>query len=266
MSKNLYAVFGNPIAHSRSPEIHNLFARQENIEIIYERRLVSGRLSISLQQFEQDGGLGANVTVPCKEEAFDICCELSERAKLAGAVNTLIKLPQGWRGDNTDGVGLVMDLQNKNALHSTDKVLILGAGGATRGVIAPLQQSGAKIFIHNRTMEKAENLAKIFSCDAISATELNNQVFDLIINGTSASLNGQLPQIPEQVLAQAKFVYDMMYSNDLTPFLHFAQQLGCNNTFDGLGMLVNQAAVSYSLWRGFMPNTEEVLNHLRKSN
>lgn len=266
MSKNLYAVFGNPISHSRSPEIHNLFARQENIEIIYERRLVSGRLWDSLQQFEKDGGLGANVTVPCKEEAFAICCELSERAELAGAVNTLIRLPEGWRGDNTDGVGLVMDLKNKNALHSNDRVLILGAGGAVRGVIAPLQQSGAQIFIHNRTMEKAENLAKTFSCNAISATELNNQTFDLIINGTSASLNGQLPHISDCVLAQANYVYDMMYSNDLTYFLRYAKQLGCNNTFDGLGMLVNQAAVSYSLWRGFMPNVEEVLNHLRKLN
>ena len=264
MTAPLFAVFGNPIAHSRSPEIHQLFAKQMGIDLIYEKRLVSGSLKDALQAFAEDGGVGANITVPCKEEVFALCSQLSERANAAGAVNTLIRLPENtWGGDNTDGAGLVMDLQRLNALDNGVKVLLIGAGGAARGVILPLQQAGAEVFIHNRTHDKAQNLANQFHATALIYDELNTQTFDIIINATSASLSGSLPELPPQIFKNAQLAYDMVYAKTATPFMQFAKHSGCLNTADGLGMLVGQAAVSYALWHNFMPDIEQVLQQLR---
>ena len=264
MTAPLFAVFGNPIAHSRSPEIHQLFAKQQGIDLIYEKRLVSGSLKDALQQFACEFGMGANVTVPCKEEAYRLCSQLSDRAKAAGAVNTLIRLPENtWGGDNTDGAGLVMDLQRLNALHNGVKVLIIGAGGAARGVILPLQQKGAEVFIHNRTHDKAQNLANQFHATALIYDKLNTQPFDIIINATSASLSGSTPNLPPQIFKNAQLSYDMVYAKTATPFMQFAHLSGCLKTADGLGMLVGQAAVSYHLWHGFMPDIEQVLQKLR---
>ncbi|MBP3221391.1 MAG: shikimate dehydrogenase [Neisseriaceae bacterium] len=266
MTAPLFAVFGNPIAHSRSPEIHQLFAKQQGIDLIYEKRLVSGSLKDAVQQFAKDGGVGANVTVPCKEEAFALCSQLSNRAKAAGAVNTLIRLPENtWGGDNTDGAGLVMDLQRLNALFSGVKVLLIGAGGAARGVILPLQQAGAEVFIHNRTHNKAQNLANQFHATAQTFDELNTQTFDIIINATSASLSGSLPELPSAIFKNAQLAYDMVYAKNATPFMQFAKHSGCLNTADGLGMLVGQAAVSYHLWHGFMPDIQQVLQQMREN-
>ena len=264
MTTPLFAVFGNPIAHSRSPEIHQLFSKQHGIDLIYEKRLVSGSLKDALRAFADDNGVGANVTVPCKEEAYRLCSQLSDRAKAAGAVNTLIRLPENtWHGDNTDGAGLVMDLQRLNALSNGVKVLIIGAGGAARGVVLPLQQAGAEVFIHNRTQDKALALANHFNATALKYDELTTQAFDIIINATSASLSGSLPNLPPQIFKNAQLAYDMVYSNQATPFMQFAQHSGCLNIQDGLGMLVGQAAVSYHLWHNFMPNIETVLQQLR---
>lgn len=264
MTAPLFAVFGNPIAHSRSPEIHQLFAKQQGIDLIYEKRLVSGSLKDALQTFAEDGGVGANVTVPCKEEAFALCSQLSDRAKAAGAVNTLIRLPENtWGGDNTDGAGLVMDLQRLNALYSGVKVLLIGAGGAARGVVLPLQQAGAEVFIHNRTHNKAQNLANQFHITALNYDELNTQSFDIIINATSASLSGSTPNLPPDIFKNAQLAYDMVYAKIATPFMQLAHLSGCLNTADGLGMLVGQAAVSYALWHNFMPDIEQVLQQLR---
>lgn len=299
MTAPLFAVFGNPIAHSRSPEIHQLFAKQMGIDLIYEKRLVSGSLKDALQTFAEDGGVGANITVPCKEEVLALCSQLSDRAKAAGAVNTLIRLPENtvdkiqdetrhrdadsihntarrdnavsslnfidcqWKGDNTDGAGLVMDLQRLNALKNGVKVLLIGAGGAARGVILPLQQAGAEVFIHNRTHNKAQNLANQFHITALTFDELNTQDFDIIINATSASLSGSLPELPPQIFKNAQLAYDMVYAKTATPFMQLAHLSGCLNTADGLGMLVGQAAVSYALWHNFMPDIEQVLQQLR---
>ena len=264
MTAPLFAVFGNPIAHSRSPEIHQLFAKQMGIDLIYEKRLVSGSLKDALQAFAEDGGVGANITVPCKEEAFALCSQLSDRAKAAGAVNTLIRLPENtWGGENTDGAGLVMDLQRLNALDNGVKVLFIGAGGAARGVILPLQQAGAEVFIHNRTHNKAQNLANQFHITALNYDELSTQAFDIIINATSASLSESLPNLPPQIFKNAQLSYDMVYAKTATPFMQFAHLSGCLKTADGLGMLVGQAAVSYALWHNFMPDIEQVLQQLR---
>lgn len=299
MTAPLFAVFGNPIAHSRSPEIHQRFAKQQGIDLIYEKRLVSGSLKDAVQQFAKDGGVGANITVPCKEEAFALCSQLSDRAKAAGAVNTLIRLPENtvdeiqdetrhratdsinntarrdnavssvnfidcqWGGDNTDGAGLVMDLQRLNALGNGVKVLLIGAGGAARGVVLPLQQAGAEVFIHNRTHDKAVLLANQFNATALTDDNLTTQAFDIIINATSASLSGSLPNLPPQIFKNAQLAYDMVYAKNATPFMQFAKHSGCLNTADGLGMLVGQAAVSYHLWHGFMPDIQQVLQQLR---
>lgn len=266
----LYAVFGNPIEHSRSPEIHSLFAKQENVDIIYEKRLVNLNLRDSLRLFAQDGGVGANVTVPCKEEAFSLCIECSSRAKMAGAVNTLIRQPEksdgsvAWFGDNTDGIGLTRDIMRQGVNLNGARVLLLGAGGAARGVIGVLTEYGADVVIVNRNLDKAKTLAELFSIQATSYNDLSNcGIFDVIVNATSASLsNIQLP-IPNNIFANAQLSYDMVYAKNQTSFLQQANVSGCLKCVDGLGMLVEQAAESYRLWRGFKPDVESVLVALK---
>ena len=258
------AVFGSPISHSRSPDIHQAFAAQNGKQVDYQKILAEpNHFVTALTSFQQAGGVGANVTVPLKELAFSLCSELSERAQQAGAVNTLIYLPErnSWRGDNTDGAGLVADLQRLQVPITNARVLILGAGGAVRGVIGPLLQAGvAALHIANRTEVKAQALA----IDKVTASSLLavGGTWDVIINGTSSGLQQQRPDISPSLLANQPFCYDMVYGGQLTPFLAWAKAHSCP-VADGLGMLVEQAALSYQQWTGDKPQTAPVLDLLR---
>ena len=263
-----YAVFGNPIAHSKSPDIHQQFALQEGVCIQYERILAEiDDFAAAVNAFFAAGGQGANVTVPFKTDAYQWADELSERARMAGAVNTLIKLPDGrFLGDNTDGMGLVNDITQQHGivLHNK-KVLLLGAGGAVRGVIPPiLAQQPASLSIANRTLSKAETLATEFGINALSFNQLPVHHYDIVINGTSGSLHGEIPAIAPEVLSQCELAYDMVYGNQPTAFLRFAQTHGAQHIADGLGMLVAQAAYAYQLWRGFAPDIVPVVQYMRE--
>jgi len=261
-----YAVFGNPIAHSKSPRIHALFAQQTGQDMHYEAILAPpGDFVGSLRAFADDGGCGANVTVPFKEEAFRLCSGRTARAEAAGAVNTLLIADGIVVGDNTDGVGLVRDIENNLRFPIAGKrVLLLGAGGAARGVILPLlDESPASLVIANRTEDKARKLADSFAAEANGALSwstfgsLANQSFDLIINATSAGLdNAELP-LPASIFNSGCLAYDMMYGRD-TPFMLQARRAGAQ-VHDGLGMLVEQAAEAFYVWRGVRPDTAPVL-------
>ncbi len=266
-----YAVFGNPINHSKSPFIHTLFARQTQQQMTYEKiEAPLDGFDEAIKAFFAKGGRGANVTVPFKEQAFRMVDQLSPRAKLAGAVNTLKLTDDGLiLGDNTDGAGLVQDLLfHLDSL--TDKtILLVGAGGASRGVIAPiLEKKPKQLIITNRTYEKAEKLAQLFADHgSISAIEMNQlkQPFDLIINATSASLGGELPDLPNTIITNQTVTYDMMYGAQDTAFSAWAKQNGAAFTIDGLGMLVSQAAESFVIWRGIRPGTKQVIRELRRN-
>jgi shikimate dehydrogenase len=267
-----YAVFGNPIDHSRSPFIHQQFALQSQQAINYQAIEVEldAFAATTATFFSADGrnGWGANVTVPFKEQAFEICDKVSERAQQAGAVNTLIKAANGEvHGDNTDGIGLVCDLLNKDVKLAGSNILLLGAGGAARGVIAPLlARSPKQLVLSNRTIEKAVNLTGHFNHPKLTTGELaqlGKYKFDLIINATSAGLSGKIPALPSNCLTSKTVCYDMVYLDGITPFNQWAQDNGVKTTFDGLGMLVEQAAESFSLWRGVSPDTQAVLAQLR---
>lgn len=269
MKNPQYAVFGNPIAHSKSPQIHALFAAQQGVGIQYERIWVENspeHFQAAVQHFFAQGGLGANVTVPFKQYAFDLADELSERAQAAGAVNTLILLPENRiRGDNTDGIGLVRDIQqNLNFSLQNKKVLIIGAGGATRGVILPIAaQNPASITIANRTHAKAIELAQQFGIQAAEFADL--QHYDIVINATSSGLQGDVPAVPSRVFSGCQLAYDMLYGAEPTPFMQFAQQNGAAQVADGLGMLVCQAAYAFELWRDFVPETAPVIAQMREN-
>lgn len=271
MKPDHYAVVGNPIEHSQSPRIHAAFAAQTNDNIEYTRLLapLNGFVE-TVQQFFADGGCGLNVTVPFKEEAFALADELSQRAQRAGAVNTLKKQPDGrLLGDNTDGAGLVGDLLNQGVALTGKRILVVGAGGAVRGILQPLlTQQPKRVVIANRTFSKAETLARLFddmgSIHAIEMNSLADEVaFDIIINGTSASLNGDLPPLTANLVAERTACYDMMYGSDTTIFNRWGEEQGAAQTIDGLGMLVGQAAESYRLWRGRMPDVAEVMAQMR---
>ena len=265
-----YAVFGHPIAHSKSPEIHTRFARQTGQTLTYEAILAPlGGFMDSLLRFRADGGRGANVTVPFKEQAFSLCTQRTPRAELAGAVNTLVFSDDTILGDNTDGAGLVADLTHNRKLSLAGKrVLLLGAGGAARGVMGPLLEcSPASLVVANRTASRAHDLAAHFQqhgFHAVQASGLDevNAPFDIIINATAASLGGELPPVSSRVFQSGSLAYDMMYGKSSTPFLVWAQQHGAQ-TADGLGMLVEQAAEAFSLWRGIRPDTQAVMAALR---
>ena len=265
-----YAVFGHPVAHSKSPAIHAAFARQTGQALLYTA-IEAPRAGFrdAVMQFRALGGKGANVTVPFKEEAFRLATNISERARLAQAVNTLRFDGAEIYGDNTDGAGLVRDLTaNLGVALAGSRILLLGAGGAARGAIpALLAQSPAQLMIANRTVQRAENLAREFGAlgpVAASGFEALAPEYDLVINATSASLSGDLPPLPPAVLAGAPFAYDMMYGAAETPFLALAGKQGCARRADGLGMLVEQAAESFFLWRGMRPQTQPVLLALRQ--
>ncbi|MCF2860240.1 shikimate dehydrogenase [Pseudoalteromonas sp. SMS1] len=262
-----YAVFGNPIKHSKSPEIHSQFASQLNEHIVYTAILApeDGFVS-SIKDFFANGGKGANVTLPFKEVAFEYADTLTERAKLAGAVNTLKLQDDGLvLGDNTDGAGLVADLQRHQVSLQGGTVLLLGAGGAARGCIYPLLKAGVKhIVIANRTASKAQALAEIFSSyGKVTAAALNDipdLVYTGVINSTSSSVTGDIPNISPQLVAQATWGYDMFYSAERTSFLTWVANN--NDTcylMDGIGMLIGQAAEAYFVWRGQYPNVSPLL-------
>ncbi len=265
-----YAVFGNPIAQSKSPLIHSEFAKQTQQDISYEAILAPvDQFSTSLTEFFANGGKGANVTAPFKEQAFAMCDELSEMAKLAGAVNTLFNLPNGRiGGDNTDGVGLVNDLEMLFGSLKGKRVLLVGAGGAARGCILPiLQHNVAQLVICNRTHEKAIELQKLFNeYGNFFAKPIDELIspFDLVINSTSAGLSGQLISLPNIIVDETTDCYDMTYSPQTTVFNQWAQSLHARRTADGLGMLVGQAAASFSLWRGVTPDKGPVMRKLRE--
>lgn len=268
-----YAVFGNPIAHSKSPLIHSLFAEQTNQTISYTAVLVlPDKFNQAVSNFAKSGGKGINITVPFKLEAWNIANQLSDRAKRAGAVNTLIINDQGdISADNTDGVGLVRDLIINNQIDIADKtILILGAGGAVRGTLQPLlEQKPTSIIIANRTKEKAIALSNDFSdlgnLQGLGLNELEGINADIIINGTSASLKGELPVLPDTLIKENTFCYDMMYAAEPTVFMQWAVDNGSNKTSDGLGMLVEQAAESFFIWRGTLPDTKSVIQSIRES-
>ncbi len=262
-----YAVFGNPIGHSKSPLIHSLFAQQTQQDISYEAIAAPlDDFNGSLSDFFSAGGKGCNITVPFKEEAFNAAQQLTARAKLAGAVNTLKLTEQGvLLGDNTDGAGLVLDLKNNQVQLRGARILLLGAGGAARGVCGPLlDEQPAKLVIANRTESKAKALVEVFaSCGSVSALGFDklSGEFDLIINSTSASLSGEVPPISAALIGGA--VYDMMYGAQETAFNVWASSHGAAQVIDGLGMLVGQAAESFAVWRDQVPEQGAVLNKLR---
>ncbi len=267
-----YCVFGNPIAHSKSPHIHAEFARLTGQALVYEARLAPvGGFAQALQSFLAEGGRGCNVTVPFKEEAWQLAEVLSPRAEKAGAVNTLLPGKNGrLYGDNTDGIGLVRDLsQNAGYALGGKRVLVLGAGGAVRGVLGPLlAEKPAALVIANRTEAKAQALAELFhdegKVEAVSPARLAGRQFDLVINGTSASLQGAGLDLPSGLLAKDALAFDMMYGAAPSAFLQWASAEGATIR-DGLGMLVEQAAEAFFLWRQVLPPTAAVLASLRAS-
>lgn len=279
------AVFGSPIAHSRSPQIHQAFAAQHGRQIEYTRILAEPESFPAIfARFQVAGGVGANVTVPLKELALQLCDQLSSRAEQAGAVNTLIKQGELWLGHNTDGDGLVADLLRHGLSLQNARVLLVGAGGAIRGVLGPFIDAGCEhIHIVNRTASKAEALAHAWQTRVASYVGATESVatsklappkitggglptatgeWDIIINGTSSGLSSQRPELPEGALQQHPFCYDMVYGSELPPFLLWAQAHNCAIA-DGLGMLVEQAALSYFQWTGDVPNTQAVLDSMR---
>ncbi len=267
---DLYAVFGNPISHSKSPVIHAAFAASSGQDLIYEARLapVDG-FAAALAEFVGAGGKGANVTVPFKEDAFRLATRLSERAARAGAVNTLAFSGNEVFGDNTDGAGLVRDITvNLGYSLAGKRILLLGAGGASRGVIAPLlAEKPAALSIANRTASKAEALAAGFAdlapVEGGDFARYAGRSFDVVINATSASLSGDSLPLPADLFAADSLAYDMMYGKGETPFLQLAREQGAGRCADGLGMLVEQAAEAFFVWRGVRPLTLPVLADLR---
>lgn len=267
---DLYAVVGNPISHSKSPLIHSLFAAQTGQAMEYTaiQAPLEG-FEETVRDFFRRGGKGLNVTLPFKARAWQMADQRAPRAERAGAVNTLLLDARGRLcGDNTDGVGLVHDLRvNHDIVLAGRRILVLGAGGAVRGVLGSLiDAEPASILIANRTLAKAQELVRLFAgpvpLQACSFEGLT-QTFDLIINGTSASLQGDLPPLNPDLVDERTLCYDMMYSFDLTPFNRWALHQGAARAIDGLGMLVEQAAEAFFLWRGLRPDTAPVLRELR---
>lgn len=267
---NRYAVIGHPIEHSRSPEIHHQFARQCGHNIHYTRLAapVDGFVTVA-DDFFAHGGKGLNVTLPFKQEAATRADQLTERAKQAGAVNTLMTTPNGLLGDNTDGAGLSGDLEKNCQTDIAGKrLLILGAGGAVRGVVPALLAKGpARIVIANRTLAKAQDIAHAcHDLGPVSACPLDElpDDADIVINAISAGLGGTMPTLDSRLLSRATLAYDMLYGHQATPFMVWARQHHVETVSDGLGMLVEQAAASFHLWRGVRPDTAPVITFLRR--
>ena len=264
-----YAVIGNPVAHSQSPRIHAMFAEATGQNIEYGRIFAEeGRFEAEVDAFRSAGGRGMNVTLPYKEAAFHYATRHSERARLARAVNTLRFEHDGVFGDNTDGIGLVTDITVNLGLDLIGRrILIAGAGGAARGVLPALAATRpATIVIANRTPGRADEIARAFPETAVSARydDLEGEAFDIVINATSASVQDEAVPIPNAVFRGALLAYDMMYGK-ATTFLAAAEAHGTRRFSDGLGMLVEQAAESFFLWRGVRPSTASVIAALRST-
>lgn len=267
-----YAVFGHPISHSKSPRIHGLFAEQTRQAMHYTAQDVPTETFTAVADaFFSEGGKGLNCTVPLKELAWQYAGRLSERARKSKAVNTLARQADGdILGDNTDGIGLVNDLTlNHGIALPNSRILILGAGGATRGILGPLlEQNPTHITIANRTPRKAETIVDEFAdmgnLDSSDYADLTSRQFDLIINATSASLSGELPPLPTGLLAAGGNCYDLAYGNQPTTFVRWGLAQQAANSLDGLGMLVEQAAEAFALWRGIRPETGPVIDLLNR--
>lgn len=266
-----YAVFGNPVKHSKSPQIHSLFAMQMGITLNYQTIEVPlDNFSEYVKSFAAQGGKGINITVPFKEAAFSLCDTLTRRAEISGSVNTMwFDEQKNIHGDTTDGKGLINDLTTNHAININNRtVLILGAGGSVKATLEPLcAQKPAEIVIANRTVSRAEQLIENFSnqgnLEACSYTELSNRSFDIIINGTSLSLAGELPPVPASLIKNDTCCYDFMYSDTETIFMKWAAEQGALKVMDGLGMLVEQAAEAFLIWHDVKPETKSVIKSLR---
>ena len=265
-----YCVIGNPIGHSKSPLIHAAFARQTGEDMAYTTLLAPrDGFADGVRAFVAAGGRGANVTLPFKEEAFAFVDRRTPRAELAGAVNTLVFSDNGSLGDNTDGAGMMRDITvNLGFAVAGKRVLLLGAGGASRGVVGPLLEANpAALVIANRTAAKALALAECFaslgSVSGVGFSELTGKAFDLVINATSASIDGESLPLPNGLFASGSLAYEMMYGRGETPFLRFARSEGASRLADGLGMLVEQAAEAFFVWRGVRPDGAPVMAMLR---
>ncbi|MBQ0759779.1 MAG: shikimate dehydrogenase [Zhongshania sp.] len=272
-NKDQYAVYGNPVKHSKSPQIHAAFAEQTGQQLHYRAHKVElERFAEAAGQFFSHGGKGLNITVPFKLDAFEFADQVSGRARRAGAVNTLALQEDGSvYGDNTDGVGLVRDIHDNLGWELNGRrILVLGAGGAVRGILGPLLKQGpSHVLVANRTVAKAQSLAKHFASlgdvAGCSYDGLASGQFDLIINGTSASMSGDLPPLPHHILSNDGCAYDMMYGAEPTPFMRWAAAETAWAVSDGLGMLVEQAAESFCIWRGVRPDTKPVIEFIRQS-
>jgi shikimate dehydrogenase len=262
-----YGVVGNPVAHSKSPEIHQLFARQTQHAISYER------LEAPIDGFEEfalalrDAGyLGLNVTIPFKIDAAKLADDLTPRARLASAVNTLKFDGDAIIGDNTDGIGFVRDICGRLKFHvEGSAILILGAGGGVRGLIGSLLDARPRwIAVANRAFGRAQELADEFGVEAIHFDEVPAEHFDLVINGTSSSLSQDAPPIDPETFDDCALAYDLVYARHPTPFMELAKRGGARNVDDGLGMLIEQAAESFYVWRGVRPDTGPVYKDLRR--
>ena len=266
-----YGVMGYPVSHSRSPVIHRLFALQTKQELQYELLQVAPeKLEAAVRQFQRTGGKGLNITVPHKSEVAKLCDQLSERARTAGAVNTLSFRDGEISGENTDGIGLLRDLVVNLGFTLEDaNILILGAGGATRGIVGPLlEMQPASLRIANRTIDKAEALADHFSRSGnVSACRFNvvpvTEKYDLIINATSAGFKGEMPPYPAAAVSKDTLCYDLSYGLKPTPFSEWALEQGAERSVMGWGMLVEQAAESFKIWRGVRPDTAPVLKQMK---
>jgi shikimate dehydrogenase len=264
-----YAVIGNPVAHSKSPQIHAAFAAQTGQQMTYTAVLAPrDGFALAVAEFRDAGGCGLNVTVPFKQEASSVANLLSDRASAAGAVNTLSFQGGKILGDTTDGIGLVRDLSVNLGVNLQGlRILLIGSGGAARGVIAPvLAEKPARLAIVNRTAAKAKELASSFArlgpIEVTSFAELHDARFDILINATSVGLSGDALTLPDTLFTEGALAYDMMYWTGPTPFLRQAEAAG-GRIADGLGMLVEQAAESFFIWRGVRPDTRQVLSSLR---
>ena len=265
-----YAVVGNPVAHSRSPQIHAEFARQTGQDIEYARLLAPlNGFAAEVGAFRARGGRGVNVTLPFKLDAFRFATRHSARAQHAQAVNTLKFEDSTTLGDNTDGAGLVRDIEsNRGCALAGKRVLLMGAGGGARGVLLPLLEGKpGTLVIANRTADKARALAQRYAqwenCAGAGYPDLAGMQFDIVINATSASVSGDVPPLPADIFAPNAFAYDMMYGAEPTPFIKFAHARGAARVADGFGMLVEQAAEAFFVWRGVRPDTAPVIEKLR---
>ncbi|WP_193017451.1 shikimate dehydrogenase [Proteus sp. FME41] len=267
-----YLVMGNPIEHSQSPFIHQFFSKQTGIEYDYGRLLIPlGEFDKTATHFFANGGQGANVTVPFKEDAFRFVDNLTDRAKGCGAVNSIRKLEDGTLlGDNTDGQGLILDLARLDFIvpGKVGSVLVIGAGGATRGILLPLLDYDCDITLTNRTFSKAEQLAQEFSqfglIRAMPIEDVADRHYDLIINASASSMTNDLPSVPNDIYGFETACYDLYYQAGMTSFLYNALKHGSTRLSDGLGMLVGQAAYAFELWYELVPDINPVLTVLRE--